>query len=111
MTYFIACDTCRSRTDNFRKKSVAFDIWNARERTDAVEAVDWQWIPVKERLPDQNTEFIIVANCETTHTPRIVRRKALVEVEHWGVTVGYYAHNAKVTHWMPLPKVPEEETE
>ena len=67
-----------------------------------------KWIPVSERVPEDG-KFIIVANFDKNHTPRVVKRKALVVEEFWGIATGYYAHGQQVTHWMPLPEPPEGE--
>ena len=31
--YFVSCDICKSRTANFRRKSVAAEMWNVRAET------------------------------------------------------------------------------
>ena len=67
-----------------------------------------RWIPVTERLPESG-KYIIVANWDKNHTPRIVKRDALMVEEFWGIARGYYAHGQQVTHWMPLPEPPKGE--
>lgn len=67
------------------------------------------WISVMDRLPEHKSR-IIVADNTSSHLPRIVRTNALVLEEFWGTPVGYFAHGQKVTHWMPLPELPDEET-
>ena len=67
-----------------------------------------EWISVKDRLPE-DFEFIIVANWDENHTPRVVKRKALMAREYWGIVTGFYAHGQQVTHWMPLPQPPKGE--
>lgn len=54
------------------------------------------WISVKERLPEDGVEVIVVSDgtaCASWH-----------EAGDFGWSVG-----GKVTHWMPLPEAPKEE--
>ena len=82
--------------------------WN-----DALDAATTQaptvagWIPVTERLPESG-EFIVVANWDKNHTPRVVKANVLMVQEFWGIATGFYAHGQQVTHWMPLPEPPKE---
>lgn len=67
-----------------------------------------KWIPVTERLPSASVDRIIVTDIEyPDRLPRVVRRKAVTEEEFWGVTIGFFAHGVKFTHWMPLPEPPK----
>jgi hypothetical protein len=66
-----------------------------------------KWIPVDEEFPNSG-KHIIVANFYKCHTPRIVKRDALMARESWGIVTGHYAHGQQVTHWTPLPEPPKE---
>lgn len=66
-----------------------------------VEVQQMRWIPVEERLPEE-------------------KQRVIVRCEHVGTSVGWILwgrwmtdigpHAGDVTHWMPLPKAPKEET-
>ena len=54
-----------------------------------------RWIPVKERLPDIGIEVLVYSEDDG------------ICVDYYdGDSFGYYG----VTHWMPLPEPPKEET-
>lgn len=60
-----------------------------------------KWIPVSERLPEDD---VFVLNCN----------------DHGNIVIGkiiggtwwykYFSYQGQVTHWMPLPEAPKEET-
>ena len=56
------------------------------------------WIPVTERLPEKDTRVIVCASL-----PEGVHSDFIYEDGHWFVSAG-------VTHWMPLPEPPKEES-
>lgn len=62
-----------------------------------------KWISVKERLPDENSTVIALARDDKMQKVTTCR----FGQSHFVLTgrVAYW----KVTHWMPLPKPPEEE--
>ena len=71
---------------------------------------EMKWIPVSERLPGESESIILVTDSNYPYRlPRVVRSKALTEEEFWGVTIGFFAHGVKITHWMPIPEPPQEE--
>lgn len=59
------------------------------------------WISVKDRLPDTN-EYVLVATRS---------KNGAQNIDKGYVIDGRWAHRgtAEVTHWMPLPELPEEE--
>ena len=57
-----------------------------------------RWIPVTERLPEKDTRVIVCASL-----PEGVHSDFIYEDGHWFVSTG-------VTHWMPLPEPPKEES-
>ena len=59
------------------------------------------WIPVEERLPEEKQRVIV--RCE-----RVGTSVGWILWGNWMTDIGPGA--GKVTHWMPLPKVPKEET-
>lgn len=83
--------------------------WN-RRADHSGEANGMMWISVKDRLPEDQGDVLVVAFWH----------------ERWQTIIGWFANNEKkwriltphgerepggVTHWMPLPQPPKEETE
>jgi hypothetical protein len=67
---------------------------------------DWgrRWIPVEERLPEQNEPVLI-------YTEMIGRHVASIDEEgEWFCDYGGEWLFPNVTHWMPLPPEPPEAT-
>lgn len=66
-----------------------------------------RWIPVTERLPEQGKRYLVIRYDYVTNTPFV---DILWHDAHdlwWNrLYKGQYA----VTHWMPLPEPPKEET-
>lgn len=65
-----------------------------------------RWIPVEEILPENGSKvlvFIPGIGCE------IAMYLNLPTIGYVGFRVGGAACNSSVTHWMPLPKPPEDE--
>ena len=63
---------------------------------------DMEWISVKDRLPEEPLQTIIVSN----------RKQVCIAVysivyDEFGVMCGK-GERFGVTHWMPLPSLPEE---
>ena len=84
-------------------KRLLFENRNLKERVAELEA-ERRWIPVSERLPevyrDEDGEFIPFLVCEND---KDFPYRALYDGLNWGD--GMFV--ADVTHWMPLPKLPE----
>jgi len=57
------------------------------------------WIPVTERLPDENLTVLV---CERLGVVYIDRRINIGK--HWGNKVVWDYGDDLITHWMPLPK-------
>ena len=83
------------------KKGVSCLVY-ARSPYDAIEKVrimeEPRWIPVTERLPEKDTRVIVCASL-----PEGVHSDFIYEDGHWFVSIG-------VTHWMPFPEPPKEES-
>lgn len=94
-----------------------------REAADAIEALqracanyaematEQEWIPVKERLPENNGFYMVKVGA--TYRPiRIYEYKPCEWYEGenlWKADDGSYCFNHFVTHWMPLPDPPKED--
>lgn len=61
--------------------------------------MDSGWIPVEERLPEENVYVLIVTKAQ--NGSRNIDKGYMLD-ERW-VKRGY----AAVTHWMPMPELPE----
>lgn len=66
-----------------------------------VEVQQMRWIPVEERLPEEKQRVIV--RCE-----RVGTSVGWILWGNWMTDIGPGA--GKVTHWMPLPQPPKEET-
>jgi hypothetical protein len=63
-----------------------------------------QWIPVSERLPENQQRVIV--NCEKC--PMVMGWLMFGE---WHTDFGRMYRNYEVTHWMPLPEPPKEDND
>lgn len=58
-----------------------------------------RWVSVKDRLPDKIGKVLVIDNGK-------------VDINSWaGKYEGWYYANKNITHWMPLPTLPEPENE
>lgn len=83
--------------------AAAFDRLVAYEDTSFTpeEVQQMRWIPVEERLPEEKQRVIV--RCE-----RVGTSACWILWGNWMTDIGPGA--GKVTHWMPLPKLPKEES-
>ena len=85
----------------------------AHELTDEtqLEAATPKWISVEERLPEVSDIVLVIAN--GTPRPNVTLHDAVLIASYWGKE-GWIADNfdgwdgLDVSHWMPLPKGPNE---
>ena len=68
-----------------------------------------QWIPVTERLPDMHVE-VLVCTEDYGKTELGFLTDAVWDGAGWLETWERKTYLATVTHWMPLPEPPKEET-
>ncbi len=64
-----------------------------------------KWIPVSERLPDRNGEYLVCTKNDFYKTRKMA--KAIFKKNSSGF-YGQGGHWANVTHWMQLPEFPKE---
>ena len=62
-----------------------------------------RWIPVSERLPEDEKTVIVAINDVLEHTNEVARLTYLGNSNWWSWKSERYI----VTHWMPLPEPPE----
>ena len=103
----VICNLCGAYT-TFGYADVS--RWNTRPITEAAERElaelreRTRWIPVSERLPEDNVEVFFL-----TIQGRVMVGWHNSRVPQWISIVNYSANNyANVTHWMPLPEPPED---
>lgn len=64
-----------------------------------------EWIPVKERLPEDG-KVICVRKSEAFRGRRYID---ILTCDHgWFMDGAFVVSDGNVTHWMPLPGLPEE---
>ena len=63
-----------------------------------------QWISVKDRLPEENTEVLIY--CKTNSRKKVF---FVDKIRYFRGLPIWQVWSGKVTHWMPLPQPPKGE--
>ena len=106
--------------DLSHKAATALEQLQAENDRLKKEIQQMRWIPVEERLPEKQGEYIVFADGKVTTDMYIVCDK----IERWlhydGSLNEFYIDPysskptreppyPKVTHWMPLPQPPKEE--
>lgn len=111
-------DGQRTCADNLMKQAAdAIEELTALSRRQEVELVELtgelaskpRWIPVSERLPDEHVFVLIRQDDNRIMVAEKVDgdwwyRYFAYDVDRWNEN-----EQGKITHWMPLPKGPEEE--
>ncbi len=66
------------------------------------------WVSVKDRLPDEEGMYLCVFDDRTIETFEFEGR----DLDFWGVRPRHskLPKSFRVTHWMPLPELPSEES-
>lgn len=64
-----------------------------------------EWISVKDRLPDTNTDVLVTVFWCGRWQVKIGWR---LKSGEWNVKAGFADSVLPVTHWMPLPEPPKE---
>ena len=68
-----------------------------------------RWIPVEERLPEQENTQVLMTDGECHYISSRNNMVRFLDCE--GIFIpGKAGAGVKVTHWMPLPATPKEET-
>lgn len=73
----------------------------------AAEREKHRWIPVTERLPEFDSEVLIITRGEVVY---VAKHSSMIQ--QWRTIDGVYFNADRylyVTHWQPLPAPPEEE--
>lgn len=73
------------------------------------EVQQMRWIPVEERLPEQENTQVLMTDGERHYISSRNNMVRFLDCE--GIFIpGKAGAGVKVTHWMPLPKLPKEES-
>ena len=91
--------------------ALAFDRLAAYEDTGLTpeEVQQMRWIPVEERLPEQENTQVLMTDGECHYISSRNNMVRFLDCE--GIFIpGKAGAGVKVTHWMPLPATPKEET-
>ena len=106
--WIIHCECCGASLSQFRKSGKDEISWNTRPIEDALRAriaeleADRRWIPVSERLPKENAPVLVLTVLGGMFVD-FIHGKSVVT----GNPDFYELDIEDVTHWMPLPKLPE----
>ena len=93
-----AADAIEARDKAAEEWEILSECW--RKACKGLENRMPRWIPVTERLPEEDELVLVWRN---NGLPYVSRR---IDLSYW-VGLG---RDAGVTHWMPLPEPPKEET-
>lgn len=91
---------CTEAADAIEELMRQLDTWVDQERKALIKSLP-KWIPVTEQEPEEDKLVLVWRN---NGLPYVSRR---IDSSYW-VGLG---REAEVTHWMPLPTPPKEETE
>ena len=73
------------------------------------EANNAGWISVKDRMPDEKNEYLTAYH--PCHWDNVNYHIVQIDIDTWrGKTTWAKKKYHRVTHWMPLPEPPKEET-
>lgn len=113
-------EVMRDNPNTFYKTSdIVNGMKNAQKRIDAIqmaisalrEQEERRWIPVTERLPDNDDFVLVVASGQAGN----IRLDNAFELGQFSMSEGWILEmwpeweDPKVTHWMPMPEPPEAE--
>lgn len=118
-----AAEICREWYVAFRnmgkgEEKCVLELLDVVDTIEALKAAQPKWISVEERLPEPNTTVLLIAH---GWEPQLVYIGKLEKVEsekswftglvskasEWTVYGFSYLKEPIVTHWMPLPSMPE----
>lgn len=107
MPRLIDADTMREEWLENGENEYVYDTNAVLESIDAQLTVG-RWIPVTERLPEAKVDVLAVIHYKDGRTAVNQGWYSALN-EQW--YIGVAGIHAPVTHWMPLPEPPKEDTE
>lgn len=108
--YIVWCQNCGAIGPNELAIERSDEMWNLRRPEAELRAriaeleAQTRWIPVSERLPEDNVRVLIFDG------NGVAEAKHALSVKQWKTPDGYYYHGLGydwITHWMPFPEPPE----
>ena len=133
LDYCDACNYCNWSSDcacNSRMCADALDyiqqlenhIGEFTEKVAQLEAAQPKWISVEERLPEPNTtvlhiahgwesQLVYIGKLEKVESEKSWLTGLVSKASEWTVYGFSYLREPIVTHWMPLPSMPEPQKE
>ena len=96
-------------------------IGELTEKVAQLEAAQPKWISVEERLPEPNTTVLLIAHgwesqlvyigkLEKVESEKSWLTGLVSKASEWTVYGFSYLKEPIVTHWMPIPQMPKEDT-
>ena len=95
------------------EKDTDMGSWNTRPIEDALTAriaeleAERRWIPVSERLPEEDVRVLLYSHGVTAVTAVGWIRKFEPDISEWECWDDKWSSWDTPTHWMPLPNPPE----
>lgn len=105
--------------DFYEGSTLGLHLHRAADRLEELEAelsrlkAQQRWIPVTERLPEDDDDVLICAVDGDGNTVRAMtsytHRMYGYNIEGWCPPWQYFSNTYIITHWMMLPETPKEE--
>ena len=118
-----AAEICREWYVAFRnmgkgEEKCVLELLDAADTIEELEAAQPKWISVEERLPEPNTTVLLIAygwesqlvyigKLEKVESEKSWLTGLVSKASEWTVYDFSYLKDPIVTHWMPLPSMPE----
>ena len=117
-----AAEICREWYVAFRNKGkgeekCVLELLDAADTIEALEAAQPKWISVDERIPEDNVDVIVYIASKKENVDSVIaitqytHRMYGYNLEGWCSPWQYCFWDREVTHWMPLPSMPEPQKE
>ena len=85
-----------------QRQHIEILLYNAEKRIEELQA-ERRWIPVSERLPEEDGYYIIAWKSSTWEKGKLFSIQQFYKKE--------YGFNTKIKYWQPIPQPPEREGE
>ena len=115
-----AAEICREWYVAFRNKGkgeekCVLELLDVVDTIEALEAAQPKWISVEDRLPEDYANVIVYIASKKENVDSVVaitqytHRMYGYNLEGWCSPWQYCFWDREVTHWMPIPNVPEDD--